>query len=354
VPRKLPAWKQLVINNPDVGDLYGARQVSVAALDPNPDQPRKGPLRGVEDLASSIREYGLLHPVVVAPAVGGRFTLLAGHRRVAAYKWLFEHDARPGRWAMIPAIERDTPSAERLVVALIENLSREDLTEAEITAGLTVLRDLRGWTQAEISRRLGISENWLTQYFRVAGDADVSAHVQRGELRVGKAYDIVRAKDPDAKSAALAAALGGAPVAAVRRIAKGEFRNGTFQPDRRHGDGAGVTGGVAPEMANGRASAEFRNGTQGAGTTDATPASVATARIATATPDAAVRDLAELADALGVTVDLRDTELAKLIRASFEQDTPVVAVGALLRLMRADGRLLEGLIRSAQLAKRPK
>ena len=92
----------------------------------------------------------------------------------------------------------------------MENLSREDLTDAEIVAGLTVLRDLRGWSQDEIAHRVGVTKGWISKYFRVAGDADVSPHVQQGALTTGNAYEIVVAQDAAAKARALEAALGGA------------------------------------------------------------------------------------------------------------------------------------------------
>ena len=70
--------------------------------------------------------------------------------------------------------------------------------------------------------------------------------------------------------------------------------------------------------------------------------------VATAVPDAGVRDLAELAAQLGTVVDLRHLEFAKLIRDAFEKNTPVAEAAAVLRLMRADLRRLEALVRGDQ------
>ncbi|HEX2185638.1 MAG TPA: ParB/RepB/Spo0J family partition protein, partial [Chloroflexota bacterium] len=176
--RAAETWQQLIPNEPGVEDLLEGKRVPLAAIDSNPDQPRKDVLRGIEELASSIEAYGLLQPIVVNPPIGGRYTCIAGHRRLAAYRYLFEHHAEPERWATIPAIERDTATEDRMVLALLENLSRQDLTDAEIITGLRVLHDLRGWHQAEIARRLGVSRAWITQYFRVAADSTVSEHVQ--------------------------------------------------------------------------------------------------------------------------------------------------------------------------------
>jgi ParB/RepB/Spo0J family partition protein len=302
-------WRELIGNRPGVEDLADAKRIPVAAIDANPEQPRKTPLEGIEELAGSIREYGLLQPVVVTPPLAGRYTLLAGHRRLAAYRWLADADrSSASAWATIPAIERDTAAADRLVVALLENLSRQDLTDAEIIAGLLVLRDLRGWSQQEIARRVGVSKGWLSQYFRVATDEVVSVHVQRGELRVGKAYEIVRAQDRGDKVAALGAALQGAPVAAVRRLAKGGFSN--------------ETAAGAPQGSR-------------------------SSRTVTAPPDAGVRDIADVAAQLAMAVDLRSTQLMRLFQAAIETQTPSVSLEDFIRAMRADLRMADALVRSA-------
>ena len=214
-------WQRLVDNRPGVEDLLEGKRLPVAAIDANPQQPRKGPLEGIEELAASIREYGLLQPIVVNPRPGGRYVCIAGHRRLAAYRHLGDTEqAEPSRWATIPAVERDDHSDEWLVLGLLENLSRSDLTDAEIISGLSVLHDLRGWSQAEIARRLGVSRAWITQYFRVAADPTVSEHVQTRHLSAAKAYEIVRADTDSARDAALQAALQGAPRQIVRRLAR--------------------------------------------------------------------------------------------------------------------------------------
>jgi hypothetical protein len=78
----------------------------------------------------------------VTPPVGGRYTLLAGARRNAAFEWLREHDEHPAQWIQIVAVQKDADSNRRLVESLTENLSREALTDPEVIAALSVLRDL--------------------------------------------------------------------------------------------------------------------------------------------------------------------------------------------------------------------
>jgi ParB/RepB/Spo0J family partition protein len=300
-----------------VEDLPAAKRLPVAAVDANPDQPRKGPPPGIEALAESIREYGLLQPIVVSAQPGGRYIVIAGHRRLAAFR-LLAQDAAGTAWDTIPAIERDTDTADRLVLALLENLSREDLTDAEVIAGLSVLRDLRGWSQNEIARRLGVTPGWISRYFSVAGDADVSAHVQRGELTTGKAYEVVVARSPAAKTRALDAALGGVSRLAVRRIARDE-------PPPASANGAAGTAGTA-------------------GTAGATPPEPPAA---TAPPEAGVRDAADVAAALGMTLDLRETQLLRLFRAALQADTPRASLADFIRAARADLRLADAMTRTA-------
>ena len=160
-PRRSHLLFEQILPNAADGDLPGLRALPVASVDPNPDQPRKAPLRGIEDLAASIQAYGLLQPIVVRRKGDDRYTCIAGHRRLAAYAWLLDHDQERARWIEIPAIERDAHTDDLLVLALLENLSREELSEAEIITGLRLLHDLRGWSQREIARRLGVSSGWI-------------------------------------------------------------------------------------------------------------------------------------------------------------------------------------------------
>ena len=320
-------WRELIRPRSGAEDLLEARRVPIAAVDPNPDQPRRAALQGIEELAASIAEYGLLQPILVTPPLSGRYTVLAGHRRLAAYRHLFQTSDDPRQWTTIPAIERDTDSADRLVVALLENLSRQDLDESEIVTGLRVLHDLRGWQQAEIARRLGVSRAWITQYFRVAGDPVLAQHVQTHQLTVAKAYDVVLASSEQTRRVALSAALEGAPRRIVRQLAKhGAEYSRERQGEAPASEGAGAGAEHTAGWAHGAAPA---NG------------------VATASPDAAARDLADLAAAQGVTVRLRDLQLAKLLRAAFEAGTDTFDAAAFLRLARADLRRVEALVRTA-------
>src|SRR3954454_14942039 len=196
-----------------------ARHLRIDLIDPHPDQPRRA-VEGIEELAAHIHDHGLLQPLVVTRAAHARFTLIAGQRRLAAVRWLAEHDAEPARWHHIPAIIRTVETTERLTLALAENLARHALSDSEILTAIRVLVDLHGWNQTQIARRLGVSHQWINQFTRVIDDPDLAAHVQTGRLSVSKAYQVQRAQSPAARQAALDAALAGAPFSTVRRLAE--------------------------------------------------------------------------------------------------------------------------------------
>jgi ParB/RepB/Spo0J family partition protein len=364
--------------------LPEAKRIPLEAVDQNPEQPRTGPLEGIEDLAASIAEYGLLQPIVVSPAAAGRHTCIAGHRRLAAYRWLAAHHPERDRWAAIPALERAAAGDEWLALALLENMSRADLTEPEIITGLRLLHDLRGWSQARIATKLGVSRQRISQYFRVAGDAAVAELVQTGRVSVAKAYDVLLARSPDAKRAALAVARQGAPQRVIRQVARGapgHAPSGFPGEPERAGEAAettttglapvgGVTGGGTPPSTDGvgEPSPGSGRGTGGqAGQTDCRatdPSAADTAPeggphaghgwrdaesagpVATAAPDAGARDLAELAGALGVVVRSETLQLTHLLLNAASAGGGVDA-RAFLRLARADVRQVEAAIRAA-------
>jgi ParB/RepB/Spo0J family partition protein len=345
--------------------LPGAKRIPLEAVDPSPEQPRRGPLDGIEDLAASIAEYGLLQPIVVAPAAAGRHTCIAGHRRLAAYRWLAEHHPERDRWTEIPALERDAAGDDRLALALLENMSRADLTEPEVITGLRLLRDLRGWSQSQIATRLGVSRQRISQYFRVAGDAEVAEFVQTGQVSVAKAYDVLLADTPAAKRAALAVARQGAPQRVIRRVAKGDPAGRTpaapnwtaCEPAGAAGASVGVAetppgpGGFGEPASGDDAGREARdpgataNGEAWRGDGASWGNATAAGPVATAAPEAGTRDLADLAGALGVVVRPEALQLTRLLLQAASTDGAIDA-RAFLRLARADIRQVEAAIRA--------
>jgi ParB-like chromosome segregation protein Spo0J len=353
--RRQQAWEIVVPQQAGIEDYLDAKRISLALIEPNPDQPRRGELQDIAELAESIREHGLLQPIVVGRLESGHFQIIAGHRRFAAFRWLASNadtnagtnagtNATPSLWAAIPAIERDATTAQRRVMALVENVSRHSLSESEIVTELRVLHDMEGLHQAEIARRLGVSRAWIMQYFRVANDPIVSEHVQTNELSVATAYDITLATSPEARDAALSAALDGAPRRVVRQIAK-------QRSDVERGTG-GVRGGTRGELAavptlpGGQSPSS--NTTPAARTIDRDSRNTSEARsVPTAETDIGARDVADIAGELGLTIDIKDLQLTRLFRAALKSRAGALNLETFIRATRADLRRADKLVRAA-------
>jgi ParB family transcriptional regulator, chromosome partitioning protein len=157
------------------------RQVPIDLIRPGSFQARRyfDP-RALQELAGSIRESGVVSPVVVRSKSPG-YELLAGERRWRAAQLAGLHE--------IPAIVRDDLSdAEALVVGLIENLQRESLTPMETAAGLRQLSELFSLTHEQMGDRIGKSREYVTNYLRLLNlAAPVQALINEGHLSMGHA-----------------------------------------------------------------------------------------------------------------------------------------------------------------------
>jgi ParB family chromosome partitioning protein len=129
------------------------RLIPLEDIDPNPKQPRRS-MGDLSELIASVREKGVLEPILVRP-VGSRFQIIAGERRFRA--------AGESGLAEIPCIVRDTGDAETMELALIENLQREDLSPFEEAEGLKALAETHGYTHETMAVRLGKSRTSITE-----------------------------------------------------------------------------------------------------------------------------------------------------------------------------------------------
>lgn len=167
------------------------RELPVDAISPNPHQPREGfDEETLRELAESIRDVGLLQPVVVRPVGPDRYELVAGERRVRA--------ARMAGLAHIPAVIRDTAEADRLKEALIENIHRVQLNPLEEAAAYRQLLDDFDITQEELARRLGKSRPVISNALRLlALPPAVQRRVAAGVLSGGHARAVLALDDPE-------------------------------------------------------------------------------------------------------------------------------------------------------------
>lgn len=164
----------------------------------------------VTELAASIREHGILEPLVVTPLGGDLYRILAGHRRAAAAR-LAGHDR-------VPCIVRtfgDVDDAEEIVVMLVENVMRADLGPVEKAQALGRLRD-KGLTNTDIARRTGMHVSTVTYHLQLLDlDIDSLEKVRAGEIPVGAAREAVVASRQQARTSAGRPERGRPPVAAT-------------------------------------------------------------------------------------------------------------------------------------------
>jgi len=129
------------------------RLVPMEDIDPNPNQPRRS-MGDLSELIASIREKGVLEPILVRPAEH-RFEIVAGERRYRA--------AMEAGLDEIPCVIRESSDAESMEIALIENLQRKDLSAFEEADGLKALAEVYGYTHETMAERLGKSRTSVTE-----------------------------------------------------------------------------------------------------------------------------------------------------------------------------------------------
>jgi ParB family chromosome partitioning protein len=135
------------------GGVPVGRLIPTEDIDSNPNQPRQA-LGDLSELVASIREKGVLEPILVRPR-GSRFQIIAGERR---YRAVCEVGL-----AEIPCIVRETDDAEMMELALIENLQRKDLSAFEEADGLKVLAETYGYTHERMAEKIGRSRTSITE-----------------------------------------------------------------------------------------------------------------------------------------------------------------------------------------------
>jgi ParB family transcriptional regulator, chromosome partitioning protein len=155
------------------------RELSVELIEPNPRQPRERfDEQALAGLADSVKERGVLQPVIVRPRPGGRYELVAGERRWRA--------AQLAGLETLPAILRPDDDAASLELALIENMAREDLNPLEEARACAALVEEMGLTREEVGRRVGRSRVAVSNLLRLLDLPDEAlALVAEGRLSEG-------------------------------------------------------------------------------------------------------------------------------------------------------------------------
>lgn len=165
--------------------------VPVEKLMPNPLQPRRDfPGAALQDLADSLRQKGVIQPLIVRPILGSdQFEIVAGERRWRAAQIAQLHE--------LPVIIREFDDTEVLEVAIIENIQRADLNAMEEALGYRQLMDRFGHTQEKLAEALSKSRSHIANLLRLLTlPEDVQAFVREGKLSAGHARALITSPNP--------------------------------------------------------------------------------------------------------------------------------------------------------------
>jgi ParB family transcriptional regulator, chromosome partitioning protein len=167
--------------------------LAVDQIHPNPKQPRKRfEGEAVSGLAESIKAQGLIQPIVVRPRLEGGYELIAGERRWRA--------AREAGIATVPAVVREADDRDTLLLGLVENVAREDLSPIEEARAYALLIDEFGLSLGEVAERVGKSKPTVSNRVRLLElPEDVLAMIGRQELTEGHARAVLAVPDHDGR-----------------------------------------------------------------------------------------------------------------------------------------------------------
>ncbi|MDG2341343.1 MAG: ParB/RepB/Spo0J family partition protein, partial [Paracoccaceae bacterium] len=188
---------------------------------PNPDQPRQTFADDdLRDLANSIREKGVIQPLIVRP-VGEKFQIVAGERRWRAAQQAQLHE--------LPIVVRELDGAEVLEIAIIENIQRADLNAIEEALGYRQLMDKFGHTQEKMAEALGKSRSHIANLLRLLSLPDgVQTFLRDGKLSAGHARALITASKPEDLAKKVIA--GGLSVRQTEMLVKNEGKEAAPKP----------------------------------------------------------------------------------------------------------------------------
>lgn len=175
------------LNSTDDEKVY---QIEVGMIDPNSMQPRSTFSYGeMEDLVNSIKEHGIIEPLIATREPGGRYQLIAGERRLRA--------AKIAGFRTVPVIFRTAEELERLELSLIENIQRHNLNPIEISEAYAKLIEEFGMTQEELAKQLGKSRSVVANSLRLLTlPSDVKKALGEGKISEGHARMLLAIEEP--------------------------------------------------------------------------------------------------------------------------------------------------------------
>ncbi|MFI5261829.1 MAG: ParB/RepB/Spo0J family partition protein [Candidatus Limnocylindrales bacterium] len=172
------------------GKATSSRVVPLERIDANPDQPRMTlDEAALDDLAASVREHGVLQPVLVRPLEGGRYQLIAGERRWRA--------ARMAGLQAIPAMIEEIDDDTALEIAIIENLQREDLSPLDEAMMFERMTAEHGYSVRKLAQKLGKDKGYIENRLRLAdAPPEVKQLVSLRKDTLSHAYELLKVEDP--------------------------------------------------------------------------------------------------------------------------------------------------------------
>lgn len=170
-----------IFSENDTEDNNEVVTLKISQIEPNRNQPRRSfDEDALEELSQSIKEHGVLQPILVRPQIYGGYQIVAGERRYRA--------SRMAGLTEIPAIIKELSDSETMQIALIENLQRRDLSDLEEAKGYQTLMDEYGFSQEDVARTVGKSRSAVANTLRLLGlPDDVKELLDQGKLSAGHA-----------------------------------------------------------------------------------------------------------------------------------------------------------------------
>jgi ParB family chromosome partitioning protein len=185
-----PAIVSLLSNDRHGRSRGGVRNIDVERITPNPEQPRLAMEQiPLDELAASIREHGVLQPILVRPLDNGEFQLIAGERRWRASK--------AAGLATIPALVEEIDDDTALEISIIENLQREDLSPLDEAAMYDRMVRDHGYSVRRLAQKLGKDKGYLENRLRLAdAPPEVRELVSLRKDTLSHAYELMKVEDP--------------------------------------------------------------------------------------------------------------------------------------------------------------
>lgn len=191
VPVKEPVKETVLAKKiEDAGDSDSVKYIKIHDIMPNINQPRKTfNEEKIEELAASIKEHGIIQPIVVRKH-GKGYEIVAGERRWRA--------AMKAELSQVPCLIRELDDEQNMLIAIIENMQREDLNPIEEAEGLRQMTDTFGMTQEQVSKSVGKSRPYITNAMRLLKLPEyIKESIADGRLSAGHGRTLITLKNED-------------------------------------------------------------------------------------------------------------------------------------------------------------